>query len=65
MGMRSFASDRRDGGVTPDLDALEAAIDGSTALVTLSHVAFKSGYLYDMQSITGGRTRQAPSCSGT
>jgi kynureninase len=42
----------RDGDITPELDALEAAIDGSTALVTLSHVTFKSGYLYDMQSIT-------------
>jgi kynureninase len=41
-----------DGDITPDLNALEAAIDGSTALVTLSHVTFKSGYLYDMQGIT-------------
>jgi kynureninase len=42
----------RDGGITPELDGLKAAIDGSTALVTLSHVTFKSGYLYDMQSVT-------------
>ena len=42
----------QDGGITPDLAALEAAMDASTALVTLSHVVFKSGYLYDMQSIT-------------
>jgi len=42
----------RDGDVTPDLAALEAAIDESTALVTLSHVVFKSGYLYDMARIT-------------
>jgi kynureninase len=42
----------RDGGITPDLAALEAAIDASTALVTLSHVVFKSGFLYDMQGIT-------------
>jgi kynureninase len=42
----------RDGDVTPDLQALEAAIDGSTALVTLSQVTFKSGYLYDMPNIT-------------
>ena len=41
-----------DGDVTPDLSALEAVIDGTTALVTLSHVTFKSGYLYDMQAIT-------------
>jgi len=41
-----------DGDVTPDLDALESAIDERTALVTLSHVTFKSGYLYDMRTIT-------------
>ncbi|MBN2388924.1 MAG: kynureninase [Anaerolineales bacterium] len=42
----------RDGDVTPDLDALAAALDAQTALVTLSHVTFKSGYLYDMAAIT-------------
>ncbi len=42
----------RDGEVTPDLDDLTAAIDDLTALVTLSHVTFKSGYLYDMRAIT-------------
>jgi kynureninase len=42
----------QDGDVTPDLDALAAAIDDSTALVTLSHVTFKSGYLYDMAHVT-------------
>jgi len=41
-----------DGDITPDLGALAAAIDDSTALVTLSHVTFKSGYLYDMAAIT-------------
>lgn len=41
-----------DGEITPDLDALAAAIDDSTALLTLSHVTFKSGYLYDMSVIT-------------
>ncbi len=41
-----------DGDLTPDLAALEAAIDENTALVTLSHVVFKSGYMYDMQRIT-------------
>lgn len=41
-----------DNDITPDLDALEAAIDEDTALVTLSHVVFKSGYLYDMRRIT-------------
>jgi kynureninase len=41
-----------DGDITPDLAALESAIDDDTALVTLSHVTFKSGYLYDMAHIT-------------
>jgi len=42
----------RDKDITPDIAALEDAINGNTALVTLSHVVFKSGYLYDMQRIT-------------
>jgi len=41
-----------DSDITPDLAALEDAIDDNTALVTLSHVTFKSGYLYDMARIT-------------
>jgi kynureninase len=44
--------DAIDDDVTPDLAALENAIDQDTALLTLSHVTFKSGYLYDMASIT-------------
>ena len=42
----------QDDDITPDIEALENAINGDTALVTLSHVAFKSGYLYDMARIT-------------
>ncbi|MDL1910173.1 kynureninase [Chloroflexi bacterium CFX6] len=41
-----------DDDITPDLAALESAIDENTALVALSHVVFKSGYLYDMRRIT-------------
>ena len=41
-----------DNDITPDLAALESAINEDTALVTLSHVVFKSGYIYDMQRIT-------------
>jgi kynureninase len=41
-----------DNDIMPDLASLEAAIDENTALVTLSHVTFKSGYLYDMTHIT-------------
>jgi kynureninase len=42
----------KDNDLTPDLAALEEAITEDTALVTLSHVVFKSGYLYDMKQIT-------------
>jgi kynureninase len=42
----------RDGDVTPDLTALETVVDENTALVTLSHVTFKSGYLYAMDAVT-------------
>jgi kynureninase len=51
-GHQIIRIDSTDGGITPDLAALEYAIDENTALVALSHVAFKSGYLYDMQAIT-------------
>ena len=42
----------QDEDITPDLAALEEAINEDTSLVTLSHVTFKSGYLYDMAHIT-------------
>jgi kynureninase len=35
-----------------DMKALYEAIDENTALLSLSHVAFKSGYLYDAKAIT-------------
>lgn len=41
-----------DSDITPDLAALDNAIDDNTALVTFSHVTFKSGYLYDMAAVT-------------
>ena len=41
-----------DDDITPNIAALESAINENTALVTLSHVVFKSGHLYDMQHIT-------------
>jgi kynureninase len=41
-----------DNDITPDITALKSAIDENTALVTLSHVVFKSGYMYDMQRVT-------------
>ncbi|MEK7323988.1 MAG: aminotransferase class V-fold PLP-dependent enzyme, partial [Chloroflexota bacterium] len=39
-------------GLTVSDEALAAAVDGDTALVTLTHTAFKSGYVYDMGAIT-------------
>lgn len=36
----------------PDEDGIIAAVDADTALLSLSHVAFKSGYLYDMELIS-------------
>lgn len=41
-----------DNDITPNIAELESAINEDTALVTLSHVVFKSGYIYDMQRIT-------------
>lgn len=48
----------RDDDVTPDLEALSTAVDETTALVSLSHVVFKSGYLYDMAAVTELAHRQ-------
>ncbi len=39
-------------GLTVPLEALEAAITSDTALVTLTHTTFKSGYIYDMPAVT-------------
>jgi len=39
-------------GMSVEPGALAALIDEQTALVTLSHVAFKSGFLYDMAAVT-------------
>jgi kynureninase len=39
-------------GVHPNVDQLIDMIDERTALVELSHVTYKSGYLYDMQRIS-------------
>lgn len=39
-------------GISPDLDRLDELITEDTALVSLSHVCFKSGYLYDAKALT-------------
>ncbi len=40
-----------DGEITVDEDTLLAMIDETTALVSLSHVTFKSGFIYDLAKI--------------
>lgn len=42
----------RDGTHGPPLETLAQIIDEETALVTLSHTVFKSGYTYDMMAVT-------------
>jgi kynureninase len=44
-------------GIHGPADALCAAIDDDTALVTLSHTTFKSGYVYDMAVVTAAAHR--------
>jgi len=44
-------------GLTPPGDLAEA-MDGDTALVMLTHTAFKSGWVYDMAGITAAAHRQ-------
>ncbi len=41
-----------DNGISVSNDALEHAINADTALVSLTHTAFKSGYVYDMRAVT-------------
>lgn len=39
-------------GISPELAELERMIHSGTALLCLSHVAFKSSYMYDMERVT-------------
>ncbi len=57
-GIRFYEFGSLDGDITPNLEALAAGMDGSTALISLSHVTFKSGYLYEMEAITELAHRQ-------
>lgn len=45
-------------GITIDPQQVVAAIDADTALVCLTHVAFKSAYMYDMAGITQAAHQQ-------
>ncbi len=44
-------------GIHGPVDAIIEAMDNDTALVTLSHTVFKSGYRYDMAAITAAAHR--------
>lgn len=48
---------RSGGGLIVPTDAIAAAIDADTALVALTHTAFKSGYVYDMAAVTEAARR--------
>lgn len=45
-------------GIGVDTGTVAAHLDADTALLTLSHVAYKSGYMYDMHEITRLAHRQ-------
>ena len=44
-------------GIHGPAEALLAALDGDTALLSLSHTVFKSGYTYDMAALTAAAHR--------
>jgi kynureninase len=50
-GRRVAVVPARDG-ITVDAADLDAAITEDTALVSISHVAYKSGFLHDMEAVT-------------
>ena len=39
-------------GISSDMSELDLMLNRNTALITLSHVAYKSSYLYDMEQVT-------------
>ncbi len=51
-GGREVVTGRSADGIDGAEDAIITALDEDTALLTLSHVAFKSGYQYDMARLT-------------
>jgi kynureninase len=52
LGGREVVTVPSHDGIHGPADALIDALDGDTALLTLSHVVFKSGYRYDMERLT-------------
>jgi len=49
-------------GISIAPEAVRAAIDGNTALVSLTHVAFKSAFMYDMAWVTDQAHRAGVLC---
>ncbi len=41
-----------DDGISPNFDSLQNTLNDDTALLSLTHVAFKSAFMYDMKKIT-------------
>lgn len=52
VGGGSVVTASSGGGLSGPVDAIIESLDQSTALLSLSHVTFKSGYLYDMAKLT-------------
>jgi len=42
---------RSENGITVSMEEIDKAVDEDTALVVLSHVAFKSAFMYDMEAV--------------
>jgi kynureninase len=51
-GKHSLELIKSSDGISPDINELHQRIHTGTALVSLSHVAYKSSYLYDMEDVT-------------
>ncbi len=51
-GGRNLDIVRSPDGLSMPMNRMHAAIDADTALVSLSHVAFKSGFAYDLAAVT-------------
>jgi len=51
-GNRSLKLLRSQDEISPDIDELQKMVHAGTALLSFSHVAYKSSYLYDMKRVT-------------
>jgi len=51
-GLHTLRLAKSPDGISSDMSELSSMVNNNTALLTLSHVAYKSSYLYDMEHIT-------------